>query len=863
MIQPRRLGHRGTVMATGFVIDASLAGSAEAQRRILSLWTPGAFVREHQALFIVAGLRASRVRVATAPGTPLVEQHGVLAGTPLDPDEASELAIPGTVVVARGGIAEVLPLDGARRIELASWIDLGEFQVAAVEPLATAPARVAIPPPPNTDIRALTGAPAAHAELADTAAALMRARSSAAPGVGESSMWSRFVHWISERIAPRRRTLPAPNGSLQAKLSRYDRLRDRITRALWNSRLGMALGRRQAAYLRRVLELFDRGELEEALRAAIPIGGDGGGTRLGIGVPRSRRDLSLTFAPRHAGSVIPVADTAMAMMRDRYRAAASRLEHSGRIDEAAFVFAELLGDVKAAIALLERHGRYSVAARLGEARNVEPGLVVRLWFLAGDGARAIDTARRHGAWADAVARLERSGDSRAPVLRMLWADHLAETADFVRAVEAAWPVKHARSLVEAWIDRGIAAEGTAAARLLVKKLVIAPASFSKVASALLAMLGARDGEAVRQRIAMIEELVGSPASPELQTIARPALRALLRDRGVGAEGASSELVERLVKFADDAALRVDRPVISAVPRTPTLLDRAEPVALRWSAHDAGALPVHDAAALPGNRLLLALGELGVRIVGRNGRTIAQIDQPATRLVVSDHGTRALAIASRGQVNRIARLDLIERRGGYWCDAEFDDGAPTFDGDLWIAACGREVFATDTKASSWRAVWGVQVDPVAAQCSIRRDGRWFAIAVRDGDALEHWYYEGFTLRARRPWSGNGNEYVVARPTTQHPFVVRDPEGAAVSDVARIVAIEVTGDLAIISRRTSTGLALDSSHLKVHRTLAQLALDGATAASMRLTDNMLTIGDDRGRVIVFDLACGVTRRDLRTS
>jgi hypothetical protein len=243
--------------------------------------------------------------------------------------------------------------------------------------------------------------------------------------------------------------------------------------------------------------------------------------------------------------------------------------------------------------------------------------------------------------------------------------------------------------------------------------------------------------------------------------------------------------------------------------------------------------------------------------------IAHIDQPATQLVVSDHGSRALAIASRGQVQRIARLDLIERRGAYWCDAELDGGAPTFDGDLWIATRGREVFAVDTTASRWRAVWGVQVDPVAARCTIRREGHWFAIALRDGDQLEHWYYEGFVLRARKPWPRLGTEYVVARPAKQETFVVRDPENAAVSDVAGIVAIEVAGDLAVVSRRTSAGLALESSHLRAHRVLAHLALDGATAASVRLTDKLLTIGDDRGRVIVVDLERGATRRDLRTS
>jgi hypothetical protein len=850
MIRPRRLAHRGTVVATGYVIDASLAGAAETRRRILQRWRRGVSVRRREDEYIVTGIAASRVRVSEAIGAPLVDQHGVLAAMPLDADEAGELTVPGAVVVTRNGVADVVQLASHRDVDLTTWIELGDFQVLDAAPLAAPPAKAVIPSPPSVDVRALTGAPAADAESNDVAAALVRARS----GSGTSSVVSRFVRWVAAQLAPRQKALPEVAGESPSKLSWFDRMRGRMAAALWNSRLGMALGRRHAAYLRRMIELFDRGDLEQALRHAIPLGGEGGIGRLGIGMPRPRENLSLTFGARRTSSLIPIEDVAMEMMRDRYRAAAACLEQAGRIEEAAFVFAELLADVKGAIALLEKHGRFSIAARLGEARNVEAGLIVRLWFLAGDRERAIDTARRRQAWADAIARLERSGDERAAVLRMLWADHLAETGDFVRAVEAAWPVKESRGLVEAWIDRGIAAEGPAAARLLVKKLIVSPSNFSKVAPAMLAMLS--DTDATRQRMAMVEELVGSSRTPELQTIARPALRAFVRDCGAGAPGTTSQLLEKLAKFTDDAALTTDMPAIAAAART-SALDRGATIDLQWSAHDAGALPVYDAALLPGDRLLLALGELGVRIVSRNGRTIAQIDQPATKLIVSDHGTRALALASRGQVQRIARIDLIERRGAHWCDAEMTDAASTFDGDLWLVCRGREVFAVDTTtASRWRAVWGVEVEPRDAMCTIRREGKWFAVAVRAGEELEHWYYEGFTLRSRK--QAPVQESIVARPAMQATVDIGP------SDAAEIVAVEVVGDYAVISRRHGDGgLVLRCLHLQAQRTVAQLWLDGTLDASIRLADSTLTIGDRRGRVIVFDLDRGVTLRDLRVS
>ena len=41
---PRTLIFRGVVEAAGFLIDAALLGEAEARRRILELWEPGATV---------------------------------------------------------------------------------------------------------------------------------------------------------------------------------------------------------------------------------------------------------------------------------------------------------------------------------------------------------------------------------------------------------------------------------------------------------------------------------------------------------------------------------------------------------------------------------------------------------------------------------------------------------------------------------------------------------------------------------------------------------------------------------------------------------------------------------------------------
>jgi hypothetical protein len=209
---------------------------------------------------------------------------------------------------------------------------------------------------------------------------------------------------------------------------------------------------------------------------------------------------------------------------------------------------------------------------------------------------------------------------------------------------------------------------------------------------------------------------------------------------------------------------------------------------------------------------------------------------------------------RGQVHRLARLDLLDRCGAYWCDAEVDSGATTFDGDLWIAVRKREVFAVDTTAARWRAVWGIEVDPADARCSVRRDGDWFVIAARTPGELVHWYYQRFALRSRRPWQGQATDYVAAPAwLNEQPFVVRD-------GVAEIASVEIARDIAVVNRRAATRVVTTVHNGE--RLLATLRLDGATTACSRLTDTMLTIGDDRGRVIVLDVERGIVRREART-
>jgi hypothetical protein len=942
-VRLRSAGHRGSVIAVGYVVDAALVGAAEARRRVVALWTPAATVYAVGEQLVVTGVRAHRVRAALAAGAPIALQDGIATTAPLADDEAAalrDLLVPGAVVVARAGVAEVVA--PAAAIDIAGWIDLDDAVELAAAPLAAPPARAAVPA--AVDVRAALGIAAVSAEDAGLGASLRRALAGAASGDAGTgaagtgaaaargpSRWSRLLRWLADRV-PATTAVAGPGGAasatgpavsgtrtprraswwqrLRARLrgaataaqrglpppadpvtgpppppTWRDRLRDRLLRALWTSRIGQTLSRRHAAYLRRMLELFDQGDLDAALRHAIPLGGDDtspGG--LSAAPPRPRASLDLPFTDA-AGrrSHIPVSVDGTEMIRARYRAALARLEQLGRIEEAAFVLAELLGDVAGAVSLLERHQRFELAAKLAEGRQLAPGLVVRLWFLAGDSERAVAVARRHGAWADAIARLETSaGLHAARDLRLRWADALAAAGDLVQAVDVAWPLDDARPQVLGWIERGIAVGGSAGARLLVKKLAALPASFAEVAPALLAILDDRDDDAGWRRVALAGALVAQPTSPELRTIARPAVRALLADIGRGADGEAPALLPRLMRYADDAALRADQPVIPAGTRRVAMVDRDRALEHRWTAADAGVVPVRDLAQLPGGRTLLALGELGVRLLGRDGRTVAHFDQPASTLVASDHGASALAVIERGGVQRIARLDLAARRGAHWCDVELEHAARSFDGGSWLVSQGRDVLAIDATAARWKALWGITLDDGEAARGIARDGEWWAFRAVSPGASELWFYQGATLRRRQRRDGvvaadatSIPAAVALRPASQdwvevtrgiaepHEVQIALPAPGATIGLGQPTRLDVDNRVAAVVVGHGDGSTVLVVYLDAGgpRVVARLHLDAAYQVTTRFVDFTLAIGDETGRAIVLDLRTGALRLDLR--
>lgn len=197
-----------------------------------------------------------------------------------------------------------------------------------------------------------------------------------------------------------------------------------------------------------------------------------------------------------------------------------------------------------------------------------------------------------------------------------------------------------------WLDRSIELGGPAGARSLAKKLEAMPAEFEGLRDKTVTLLEDESLDGCASRTALAETLPLRGGAPQIRAVARTAVRAMVRDGAVYGGRVREGLVKQLIEFTGDGALRAD------LPAAPTKLDhslaqRAEPFAITIDRADAGTHSVADAAFLHNGRTLVALGEAGAAMLTRDGRTIAQFDVPAHKLVVSDNGARAIALGRRG------------------------------------------------------------------------------------------------------------------------------------------------------------------------------------------------------------------------
>ena len=228
------------------------------------------------------------------------------------------------------------------------------------------------------------------------------------------------------------------------------------------------LGRKQAQYLAKMMEKFENGDLDEALKYAVPLEDMQALKEMSeqmpfLGFLRPRDNLQINYSRQTASnSSVHLENQWFENLRQLYRQTFDRLVAQNRIEEAAFVLAELLKSNLEAVEFLEKHKKYRLGAELAESRNLAKDIIVRQWFLAGEKRRAIQLAVLHNCFEYVVTKLEQQKHPQAADLREIWAENLAESGNFQAAINTIWKLENRREIAVKWIDKVIEFGGTPA-----------------------------------------------------------------------------------------------------------------------------------------------------------------------------------------------------------------------------------------------------------------------------------------------------------------------------------------------------------------------------------------------------------------
>jgi hypothetical protein len=705
---------RGRHDARGFLLDVQLVGPATTRQRILGLWTDDArLLALDETLLLILPTTIS-VRAERAPG------QLVLA-------DGAKIRIP------RNGEVGTIDPTGLPNADL-SWLvdlDLLRYDVAKPVPSMAAlrpatPARSEARPKP--DMRRLAGIGNPNGALGRGLRDLQR------------------EHERSARQS-RRGGQASGAGAGPAK-------RRRTAELLLRTPAQGFLGRRHAKYVEKLSQQFQGRNWETALRSAISLGGNAGA--LSLRLPKMR-DLvrGPSKARNQAGGTVPYGQTLQAHLGEMYRAAATQLEAEDQLMLAAFVHADLLHNPAAAVELLERHGEYAEAAQLAEGWELDPALGVRLWWRAGDRARAIRLGRARGAFAAAIAALARIDETATVDLRRAWMEERREAGDHLGVVEAAWPVLELRPETIPDIAAGMAGGAATAGTLLAYLVGIsATGAEAEVARRLVAD---PDPEAAMAKHAFLVRFAEIPAidSTVDRELASTGLLATL-DHQLFASSREALETRRQLKGRADPLLAADLP-----PGRPPAVSSAASEPLQLDLTGNGQFALFDAVALGPDTILMALGEIGLRLVDHRGKVRARWDVPTHRLVVADNGNRVLLVADRGGVQSVHRLDLPMSKPvplppirAEWLLDGYDGARPvivTSDGIQWL----------HQRQGAWQVDWTELTEPQTQIHQVARTPTSLA-ALHSTTELRSWRWELPTvaLRARTVAQPAPKMYVLA-------------------------------------------------------------------------------------------------------
>lgn len=837
--------------------------------RMAALWQPGSRILLCDNGFLLLWPHAMRLDVALSPALAVVARNGGLVAC-----DVAGLA--GRVALPRAGAVVHFALAELRDVDPGDWLDLSDWQLADVLPLGPPPAAIA--PAPQLDLRAERGMAPPSGQ------AIQLFRTLHAPQAESLGLFPRIMARLGQRMLARAQARSAQGGSharARAPLA-LARLWDSLTAPLWRWTAGLAWGK----HLQRLLEAFDDGDLDTALRRAIPLSnqGDSGDGPPAWRLPEARRELTLQLQRGQAQrSSIALADQLFADLRRSYTAAFERLLRLGRLHDAVFVLVELLGEPLRAAELLEKHGELHLAAQVAESSPASLRVAVRIWLRLGNHERAIALANRCGAFAWVDEALAGETALRA-TFRRAWLEFCVDQGDFAQAAQVVVCEPSLLPLLIAHAETAWQSPTPALAQVLARGYDGTPTAHAALHERLQPWLQAQGVQALRMRSAFA---LGLAQNRHRAQLARPLLRALLADAHAWPGMVPQAQVRDLAIGLGDRTLAADLPsfAVHRRGRWPTV---------QLAAADCGTQAIEDVVLGDDGSVALAMGEAGVRILDRDGVLRARIDEPVNHWVRIEHAgglsQQVIGIVRRPWGVRVCRVDLRRGSATPWIEGEFSTWSSVARHGNWFVAEREAICALDLShpqgARTWRVgALGGAVRYLHASAS----GVAAVVALQGSPADELWLYSpALTLTRRiqlRPAAGYltlgqaHGEAVYMRPdcaagraiecagaAQSGGFGVTLPESVA-ADAPIDAILGVAGQLAVVVRG-SAGCEVAvwrkvGAFDQAAATLPDLhiALTGAQAAVASFAAEAICVADNLGRLLVFDLASGSCVRDAR--
>ncbi|MDZ4834301.1 MAG: bpX6 domain-containing protein [Candidatus Melainabacteria bacterium] len=962
------LTYRGVVTASAFLLDFDVLSLEEARQRILAIWRPGIRVYSVENALVVVLPQPLEISCQCCIGLALVSSRtgsgAPLIAMPLSEKQLERIKAPArSVIWFKHGELMVELLN--REEDLSTWLNVGDMEAVHVISPAVPPAEAGpVLEEKSFDPRSklASGSPKADGmdeflqslnnASSSKSASETRGKSGAVRQTGSTGGDINLEGWLndvlgrlfktSESKAPgteRAHGASEPSwlGGVFGSLFRKDNTENKsqevtpppsdwsenlkmdVYRMLKNTGLINFIFERQKEYMYKMLDLFEQGDWSEALKYGVPLGPETAGQSPEpfLDIPWARADLKINPNAKSSppAALIYSHPDLYARMKKLYRSSVEKLTEAERYDEAAFVLAELLGENEEAVSYLESHGQLVLAAELAEARKLPPGLIVRQWFVAGDIERAVNIARLNNCFQTAVRLLEKDHKKEADSLREMWATHLALVGSYAAATVVARDVPELQDQALEWTRRALQLRDKNSGHLLAYWLsnFKSKDEWPSIKERVVKLLDDESRELAPARLSFHASL-SPPFSKEIALLARKAGRALLRDHGRQYINLQKK---SFMPSLEDQALKTDIYLcdITAV-QFQNLQKQTVPIELTLSSDDIGADTIYDAALLPDGRTVMALGEAGVCVLNVDGKRMEHFSLPATQFVMSWNGDRLIALAKRGEMYRITRLDLVTSQFEDLGEARLTCFATTYDGSVWCAANESEFYVVDAALSYYKVLWQTNVrDQISSivcndiSCSVSTSLPENDIG--DGISMSFDLYQE-AQQARRGkriwqfvagllipskdiegWVGSRNEEFqqalttpIGREITVGPYFGHGDADALVVKCEKLEAIlphhwarignvstatsdqwlaltftqnfpEKPGELESFTVPVSSMCyLLDVETLQVH---AKLLFDGARRLTPRIQYDVLTLCDDSGRVVALDLTSGAVLRN----